>query len=143
MLNRWYVWFLHDKITRNLSVVRSKSNAEWPTLVFDFCFIGNLLYKVLQSLWFIAAVKVKYIDYQTEYVLQWLLASTGLLQTSTHFLVPSVYTKILSNCPCWKKGIFSYLEVTHKNGNTIFGYMSRLETWFPYFHLYIHCYFFF
>lgn len=155
LMTRAYNQKLHDKITRNLSVVRSESNAEWPTLVFDFSFTGNLPYKLLQSLWFIAAVKVKCIGYQTEYVLQWLLASIGvfilfykyyifcLLQRSTHFLVLSVYAKILSNCPCWKKVSSATCEVTHKNGNTIFGYMSRNETCFPYFHLNTHCYLFF
>lgn len=111
--------------------------------------------KQLQSLWFIAAVTMMCTDHQTECVLQWLLASVGIFALFLQTLCLLSSTRIcafsFSVSVFWytfklsvlQKGIFRHREVTHNKWNIItFGYMSRYEAWFNYFHLNIHCYLF-
>lgn len=128
--------FLHNKITRNLPTEWRKSNTMWSTLIFGFRFTGNLPSEQLQSLWFIAAVTVMCTDHQTEYVLQWLLASVGIfaLFLQTLCLLSSRSLFSFSDSVLWytfklsalQNTISSHCEVTHNKWNIItFGYMSR------------------
>lgn len=91
--SRQMVCFLH-KITRNLPMEWIESNIMWSTLIFGFRFTRNLPSEQLQSLWFIAAVTVMCTDHQTEWVLQWLLASVGIFALFLQTL-PSVFYKDL------------------------------------------------
>lgn len=146
---------LHKKITRNLSTERSEPNATSPTLIFGFRFTRNLPSNQLQGLWFIAAVTMMSADHQTECVLQWLLASVGSFALFLQTLCLLSFTEFLafsfSGSVLWytfklsvpHKGISSHCEVTHNKQNVItFGYTSRYEALFHYFHFNIHCYLF-
>lgn len=95
-------------------------------------------------------------DRQTECVLQCLLASVGILVlflkslyslSSSGIHAPSLSVIVLwytLNLSMLQKGVFSHSEVTYSTGNIItFGYISRHEAWFNYFHLNVHCYLFF